>query len=33
MEKNIKTVLKFAAVCVLCISFVTLLAVVIENLS
>jgi len=33
MQKNIKTVLKFEAVCVLCLGFVTLLDVVIENLS
>jgi hypothetical protein len=33
MQKNIKTFLKFEAVFVLCIGFVTLLVVVIENLS
>ena len=33
MEKNLKTYLKFAAICLVCISLVTLLALAIENLT
>ncbi len=33
MEKNTKNVLKFAAICVICLGLVTLLALALENLT